>query len=164
MQQYLSFPCPLADTAHRIDANAGGRCSQEILMATAGAAAGDWHDDYESSAHAVQVRTSEKAASKTAAILPPMNLPSMFASRRELTRYIEERGGVVLAWESTPLWLRMMARMRPDLLRSWATMIPTGMRRAMIVPKSALSEEDRRAMREWQAQRRNTFERLNGRG
>jgi hypothetical protein len=30
MQQYLSFPCPLADTAHRIDANAGGGCSQEI--------------------------------------------------------------------------------------------------------------------------------------
>jgi hypothetical protein len=26
MQQYLSFPCPLADTAHRIDANAGGGC------------------------------------------------------------------------------------------------------------------------------------------
>jgi len=34
----------------------------------------------------------------------------------------------------------------------------------MIVPKTALSEGDRRAMKEWQAQRRNTFARLNGRG
>jgi hypothetical protein len=88
----------------------------------------------------------------------------MFASSRELTRYIEERGGIV-CWESRPV-LRLHARMKPELLRSWATAVstPTGMRRAMIVPKTALSEEDRRAMKEWQAQRRNTFARLNGRG
>jgi hypothetical protein len=42
--------------------------------------------------------------------------------------------------------LRLHARMKPQLLRSWATMVstPTGMRRAMIVPKTALSEEEAR--------------------
>jgi hypothetical protein len=90
----------------------------------------------------------------------------MFASSRELTRYIEERGGVVLAWESTPLWLRMTARMKPDLLRSWATMVstPTGMKRALLIPKAAMSGEDRIALREWRSQRQNTFARLNDRG
>jgi hypothetical protein len=55
--------------------------------------------------------------------------------------------------------------MKPELSRSWAMMVstPTGMRRAMIVPKAALSEEDRRAMKEWQAHCRNTFARINDR-
>jgi hypothetical protein len=91
--------------------------------------------------------------------------PAMFASSRELSRYVEQHGGII-CWESTPVWLWLHARMKPELLRSWATMVstPTGMRRVMIVPKTVLSEEVRRAMKEWQAQRRNTFARINGRG
>jgi len=41
---------------------------------------------------------------------------------------------------------------------------PTGMRIALIVPKSAMSGEDRMALRAWRAQRQNTFQRLNDRG
>jgi hypothetical protein len=95
-----------------------------------------------------------------------MHHPALFSDSRSLHRYVEERGGVVLAWESTPLWLRMTARMKPDLLRSWATMVstPTGMKRALIVPKAAMSGEDRQALRTWRAQRQNTFQRLNDRG
>jgi hypothetical protein len=56
--------------------------------------------------------------------------------------------------------------MKPDLLRSWATMAstPTGMKRALLVPKAAMSGEDKMALRAWRAQRQNTFQRLNDRG
>jgi hypothetical protein len=59
----------------------------------------------------------------------------------------------------------MHARMKPNLLRSWATMVstPTGMKRALIVPKAAMSGEDKMALRRWQAQRQDTFQRLNDR-
>jgi hypothetical protein len=82
-----------------------------------------------------------------------------------LHRYVEERGGVVLAWEGTPLFLRMTARIKPDVLRTWAVMAnsPTGMRRALLVPKAAMSGEDRMALRRWQQQRRDTFQRINDR-
>jgi hypothetical protein len=92
--------------------------------------------------------------------------PPLLQDGRSLHRYVEDHPGVVLAWESTPLFLRMTARIKPDVLRTWAVMAnsPTGMRRALIVPKSAMSGEDRMALRAWRAQRQNTFQRLNGRG
>jgi hypothetical protein len=90
----------------------------------------------------------------------------MFSSSRELHRFTEEHGGII-CWESTPLWLRLHARMKPEMLKRWLTMVCTpgsNTRRALIVPKAAMSGEDRMALREWQTQRRNTFARLNGRG
>jgi hypothetical protein len=86
----------------------------------------------------------------------------MFGSSRELHRFVEEHGGVI-AWESTPLWLRMVARHRVDLVRQWQSLCstPSGTKRVLIVPRSAMSEEDRRVMQEWQAQRKDSFSRLN---
>jgi hypothetical protein len=94
-----------------------------------------------------------------------MHHPALFQSGHALHLYIEERGGVVLAWESTPLWLRMHARMKPETLKGWAVMVSTatGMRRALLVPKAAMSGEDKIALRRWQAQRRDTFARINDR-
>jgi hypothetical protein len=94
-----------------------------------------------------------------------MHHPALFSDSRSLHRYVEEHGGVV-AWDGTPLFLRMTARIKPDVLRTWATMVSTdtGMRRALIVPKSAMSGEDKMALRRWQQQRRDTFQRLNERG
>ena len=94
-----------------------------------------------------------------------MHHPALFSDSRSLHRYVEEHGGVV-AWDGTPLFLRMTARIKPDVLRTWATMAnsPTGMRIALIVPKSAMSGEGRMALRAWRAQRQNTFQRLNDRG
>jgi len=93
-----------------------------------------------------------------------MQHPALSSASRSLHRYVEEHGGVV-AWDGTPLFLRMTARIKPDVLRTWATMAnsPTGMRRALIVPKAAMSGEDKIALRRWQAQRRDTFARINDR-
>jgi hypothetical protein len=90
--------------------------------------------------------------------------PALFSDSRSLHRYVEEHGGVV-AWDGTPLFLRMTARIKPDVLRSWAVMAnsPTGMRRALIAPKAAMSGEDRMALRTWRAQRQDTFQRVNDR-
>jgi hypothetical protein len=38
------------------------------------------------------------------------------------------------------------------------------MRRALLIPRSAMSGEDRIALRVWRAQRRDTFQRINDRG
>jgi hypothetical protein len=94
-----------------------------------------------------------------------MHHPALFSDSRSLHRYVEEHPGVVLAWESTPLFLRMTARIKPDVLRTWAVMAnsPTGMRRALLIPRSAMSGEDRIALREWRAQRQSTFQRINDR-
>jgi hypothetical protein len=81
----------------------------------------------------------------------------LFQDGRTLHRYVDERGGCVLAWGGTPLFLRMTARIN-------MVSTDTGMRRALIVPKSAMSGEDKMALRRWQQQRRDTFQRINGRG
>jgi hypothetical protein len=69
----------------------------------------------------------------------------------------------VIAWENTPLWLRLTARCRIDLIRQWQTLVttPQGMRRVLLVPRSAMSEEDRAAMQMWRSQRKDSFSRLN---
>jgi hypothetical protein len=88
--------------------------------------------------------------------------PPMFGSSRELHRYCEGRA-VVIVWEHTAPWLRLVARCRIDLVRQWQTLCttPQGTKRVLIVPKSALSEEDRRVMQEWRSQRKDSFSRLN---
>ena len=70
----------------------------------------------------------------------------------------------MLVWEHTAPWLRMHARMKPEMLKRWLTMVCTpgsNTRRALIVPKGALSAEDKMALRRWQAQRRDVFQRIN---
>jgi hypothetical protein len=52
------------------------------------------------------------------------------------------------------------------MLKGWLTMVCTpgsNTRRALIVPRGALSAEDRMALREWRAQRQSTFQRINDR-
>jgi hypothetical protein len=88
--------------------------------------------------------------------------PPQFESSRSLHRYCEGRA-VVIVWEHTPLWLRLVARSRIDLIKQWQSLCttPHGTRRVLIAPRSALSEEDRRVMQEWQSQRKDSFSRLN---